>query len=54
MGTEVRIGVLTVRVDLTDDEMDDMAQEKSGAVYDLVDTERVQIVQPEQERYEIG
>ena len=54
MGAEVRIGVLTVRVDLTDDEMDEISHEKSGAVYDLVDTERVRIVQPEEERYEIG
>lgn len=54
MGTEVRIGVLTVRVDLTDDEMDEVSKEKSGAVYDLVDTEQVQIVQPEPERYEIS
>lgn len=54
MGTEVRMGVLTMRVDLTDDEMDEISQEKSGSVYDLVDTERVRIVQPEEERYEIG
>jgi pSer/pThr/pTyr-binding forkhead associated (FHA) protein len=54
LGTEVRIGVLVMRVDLTDDELDEISQEKSGAVYDLVDTERVTIVQPEPERYEIG
>ncbi len=54
MGTEVRLGVLTLRVDLTDDEMDEISQEKSGSVYDLVDTKRVRIVQPEEERYEIG
>jgi len=54
LGTEVKIGLLMFRVELTDDEMDDIAQEKSGAVYDLVDTEQVRIIQPEEERYEIG
>ena len=54
MGTEIRLGLLTMRVELTADEMDEISGEKSGSVYDLVDTERVQIIQPEEERYEIG
>ena len=54
MGAEVRIGVLTMRVDLTDDEIDEISEQGTGAVYDLVDTEQVKIIQPEQERYEIG
>ena len=54
LGAEVRLGVLTMRVDLTDDEMDEMSEQRTGDVYDLVDTEQVKIIQPEQERYEIG
>ena len=54
LGAEVRIGLLMFHIELTDDEMDEIAQQKSSDVYDLVDTEKVQIVQPQEERYEIG
>ena len=54
LGTEVKVGMLMFRIELTDDEMDEIAQEKSDAVYDLVETKQVRIVQPEEERYEIG
>ena len=53
-GDEVSIGVIQMRVDLTDDEIDEISEQGTGAVYDLVDTEQVKIIEPEQERYEIG
>ena len=54
MGAEIRLGVLTMRVELTEDELDAITDQKRGQVYDLVETERVRVVQPEEERYEIG
>ena len=54
MGAEIRLGVLTMRVELTEDELDAITDQKPGQVYDLVETERVRVVQPEEERYEIG
>ena len=42
-GSTVRVGLLTLRVDLTDDELDNLTDEHELPTYDLADTERVEI-----------
>ena len=53
-GTEVRLGLITLRCDLTDEEMDELGNESTGEIYDLAETEPVKIVRPDDDRYEIG
>ena len=54
-GTEVRIGLVTLRVELTDEDRDEMDQESdTQQIYDLAETEAIQIIQPEDDRYDIG
>ena len=52
---EVRMGLVLLRAELTDDERDHIDQEqKSGDVFDLAETEPVKIIRPDDDVYDIG
>ena len=53
-GTELRIGLITLRAELTDEEADESTEETGGPVYDLAETESMKIVRPDDDRFDLG
>ena len=51
---ELRIGLITLRVDLTDEDIDETLANSSNDTYDLAETQKVKIIRPDDDRYEIG
>ena len=54
LGIEVRIGLVTLRAELTDEETNSSLSESTGEIYDLAETEKVRVIRPDDDRYEIG
>lgn len=57
-GTQIRIGLVTLRAEWTDEEAEDAASAKADQVFDLGETQPVKIIRPEDPaddaRYDIG
>jgi len=51
---EVRLGLATLRIELTDESEETAAENTASPAYDMAETEKVKIVRPQDDVYEIG